>query len=198
MDQVTLDWRGRIIQTLNDDPESVQAVPHTDGSILDKISLFKFKAHEMFRRIDRDEIPAMLARELPHFAAWLRDWTIPDHVLGDERYGVKSYHHPLLLAESKASSRVHSFQEFLDEFLLQYKEDHPEETYWKGSAIKLLLAFQNDAKLSSSMKMFIPNSQALGRMLASLSVLKGSKVKRLLLLDGITQWQIGLPGGDTH
>jgi len=193
MDQVTLDWRGRIIQTLNDDPESVQAVPHTDGSILDKISLFKFKAHGMFDSIKRQDIPAMLATELPAFAAWLRDWEIPEHVVGEERYGVKSYHHPMLLAESKASSRVHSFQEFLDEFLMQYKQDHPEETLWKGSAIKLLLAFQNDAKLSSTMKMFIPNSQALGRMLASLSVLKGSRVKRLLLLDGITQWQIGLP-----
>ena len=168
-------------------------MPHTDGSILDKISLFKFKSHEMFRRIDRDEIPAMLARELPHFAAWLRDWTIPDHVLGDERYGVKSYHHPLLLAESKASSSVHSFREYMDEFLLQYREDHPTETHWKGSAIKLLLAFQNDAKLSSSMKMFIPNSRHMGRMLASLATMEGSKVKRSLLLNGITQWKIELP-----
>jgi len=193
LDQVTLDWRGRIIQTLNDDPESVQAVPHTDGSILDKISLFKFKSHEMFRKIDRDEIPAMLARELPHFAAWLRDWVVPEHVVGDERYGVKSYHHPLLLAESKASSSVHSFLEFLEVFLFQYKHDHPTSTHWKGSAIELLLAFQNDAKLSTSMRMFVPNSRALGRMLASLSAMEGSRVKRLLLLNGITQWKIELP-----
>jgi hypothetical protein len=30
-------------------------------------------------------------------------------------------------------------------------------------------------------------------MLASLSVVKGSKVKRSLLLNGITQWKIELP-----
>lgn len=193
MDQVTLDWRGRIIQTLNDDPESVQAVPHTDGSILDKISLFKFKAHGMFDSIKRVDIPAMLTDELPHLAAWLRDWEIPDHVVGSERYGVKSYHHHLLLAESKASSNVHSFREYLDEFLIQYREDHPEETHWKGSALKLLLAFQNDAKLVNSLKMFVSNSRHMGKMLASLSVLEGSKVQRLLRLDGITQWEIELP-----
>ena len=193
MDQVTLEWRGRIIQTLNDDPESVQAVPHTDGSILDKISLFKFQAHGMFAAIKRGDIPRMLADELPHFAAWLRDWEIPEHVQGDMRYGVKSYHHPLLLAESRASSANHSFMEYLDVFLRQYKADHPEETSWKGPAIDLLLAFQNDAKLSGSVKMFISSSRHLGKMLANLSVIKGSGIKRLLKLDGITQWQIELP-----
>lgn len=193
MDQVTLDWRGRIIQTLNDDPESVQAVPHTDGSILDKISLFKFKAHGMFDSIKREDIPAMLASELPHFAAWLRDWEVPTHVLGDMRYGVKSYHHPLLLAESRASSSIHSFLEFIEEFLLQYKQDHPAETHWTGSALQLLLAFQNDAKLAGSVRMFISNSRQMGKMLASLSVIEGSRVQRLLHYNGITQWKIELP-----
>ena len=196
MDQVTLDWRGRIIQTLNDDPESVQAVPHTDGSILDKISLFKFKAHKMFEEISRNDIPSMLSEELPHFAAWLRDWEIPKEILGGERYVVKSYHHPLLLAESRASSSVHSFLEFLDVFLFQFKKDNPAETHWKGSAIELLLAFQQDAKLSQSVKMFVPSSRMLGRLLASISVLDNTRVKRLLLLNGITQWEIELPKND--
>jgi hypothetical protein len=192
MDQVTLEWRGRIIQTLNDDPESIQAVPHTDGSILDKISLFKFKAHTSFKEIKREDIPQMLARELPHFAAWLRDWEVPERVQGDMRYGVKAYHHPMLLEESKASSRVTSFIEYLDVFLQQYKADHPSEEHWKGSAIDMLLAFQNDAKLSTSMKMFVPNAQALGRMLRNISVMQGSGVRRLNFLNGILQWQIDL------
>mgnify|MGYP003346644085 CR=1 FL=1 len=196
MDQVTLDWRGRIIQTLNDDPESVQAVPHTDGSILDKISLFKFKAHKTFEEISRNDIPSMLSEELPHFAAWLRDWEIPKEILGGERYVVKSYHHPMLLAESRASSSVHSFLEFLDVFLYQYKKDNEAQTHWKGSAIELLLAFQQDAKLAQSVKMFVPSSRMLGRLLASLSVLDNTRVKRLLLLNGITQWEIELPKND--
>lgn len=147
----------------------------------------------MFESIKRSDIPAMLADELPHFAAWLRDREVSEHVVGDTRYGVKSYHHPLLLAESRASSANHSFMEYLDVFLRQFKADHPDETHWKGPAIDLLLAFQNDAKLSGSVKMFISSSRHLGKMLANLSVIKGSGIKRRLKLDGITQWQIELP-----
>jgi hypothetical protein len=147
----------------------------------------------MFSSIKSSDIPAMLADELPHLAAWLRDWEIPEHVVGDSRYVVKSYHHPLLLEESRASSANYSFFEYLDVFLRQYKADHPDKTEWRGPAIDLLLAFQNDAKLSSSVKMFISNSRHLGKMLASLSVIKGSGVRRMLKLDGITQWQIDLP-----
>jgi hypothetical protein len=147
----------------------------------------------MFDSIKRAAIPGMLAEELPQFAAWLRDWEIPEHVVGSERYGVKSYHHPMLLAESRASSSIHSFLEFIEEFLLQYKQDHPKEAHWTGSALQLLLAFQNDAKLAGSVRMFISNSRQMGKMLASLSVLEGSRIQRLLHYNGITQWKIGLP-----
>lgn len=189
-DAQTVDWRGRIIDTLNDDPESIQAIPHTDGSILDKISLFKFKAHRLFDKMGHLETERMLSEELPHFAAWLRDWAIPEEVIGSKRYGVKSYHHPMLLAESRASSSVHGFQEFLELFLKNYRSDHPEETEWKGTATELLLAIQNDASLSGSVKMFVSNSRALGRMLASLAV-TGDMVERKTH-DGYTVWRIKL------
>jgi len=93
-DAQTVDWMGRIIDTLNDDPESIQAIPHTDGSILDKISLYKFKDHGI-EFPGHVELDAILNQELPHFAAWLLSWTPPEFTRGSERYGVKSYHHPI-------------------------------------------------------------------------------------------------------
>lgn len=189
-DAETVNWNGRIIDTLNDDPESIQAVPHTDGSILDKISLFKFKGHQLFENIGYLELEATLDQELPHLAAWLRDWEIPAECLGSKRYGVKSYHHPMLLAESRASSSAHGFSEFLELFLKNFKSDNPKATEWRGTSTDLLLAFGNDASLASSVKMFVSNSRSLGRMLASLGA-TGEKVERKTY-DGFTVWKIKL------
>lgn len=189
-DAETVNWNGRIIDTLNDDPESIQAVPHTDGSILDKISLFKFQGNSSFDNIGYVELENTLDAELPHFAAWLRDWELPEEVLGSKRYGVKSYHHPMLLSESRAASSVHGFSEFLGLFLKNYKADHPTEVAWKGTATSLLLALQNDAELTNSVRMFVPSSRALGRMLASLCATNEGVERKSL--DGSTLWKIAL------
>ena len=189
-DAETVNWNGRIIDTLNDDPESIQAVPHTDGSILDKISLFKFQGHKLFENIGYVELEAALENELPHFAAWLRDWEVPEEFLGSKRYGVKSYHHPMLLAESRASSSAHGFSEFLELFLRNFRSDNPADKEWKGTSTDLLLALQNDASLQSSVRMFVSNSRSLGRMLASLAA-TDEKVERKTH-DGLTIWRIKL------
>jgi len=194
-DAQTIDWMGRIIDTLNDDPESIQAIPHTDGSILDKISLYKFRDHGI-EFPGHVELDAILNQELPHFAAWLVSWTPPDQTKGSERYGIKSYHHPTLLQESRSSSGSHEFSEFLDLYLKQYSKDHPEATEWAGTATELLLAFQNDASLRDSVKMFVSGARALGRMLASLSS-TDERLKRRIV-RGTTIWKITLQHPETE
>jgi hypothetical protein len=188
-DAQTVDWMGRIIDTLNDDPESIQAIPHTDGSILDKISLYKFKDHGIEFPSHAD-LEATLNKEMPHFAAWLVSWNAPQETKGSERYGVKSYHHPILLQESRSSSGSHEFSEFLDLYLKQYAKDHTDEVEWSGTATELLLGFQNDASLRDSVKMFIHGARALGRMLANLSS-TDERLKRKIV-RGTTIWKISL------
>jgi hypothetical protein len=180
---------GRIIDTLNDDPESIQAIPHTDGSILDKISLFKFKDHGIEFPIHA-YFEATLNQEINNYAAWLVIWTPPAETKGSERYGVKSYHHPILLQESRSSSGSHEFSEFLDLYLKQYAKDHPDYEEWSGTATELLLGFQNDASLRDSVKMFIHGARALGRMLANLSS-TDERLKRRIV-RGTTIWKISL------
>jgi hypothetical protein len=123
-------------------------------------------------------------------------WTPPEITKGSERYGVKSYHHPILLQESRSSSGSHEFSEFLDLYLKQYSKDHPEATEWAGTATELLLAFQNDASLRDSVKMFVPTSRALGRMLASLSS-TDERLKRRIV-RGTTIWKITLHHPETE
>ena len=96
----------------------------------------------------------------------------------------------MLLAESRASSSVNGFSEFLDLFLRNYRADNPKAIDWKGTSTELLLALQNDASLQSSVKMFVSNSRSLGRMLASLAA-TGDKVERKTH-DGVTIWRIKL------
>jgi hypothetical protein len=156
---------------------------------LDKISLFKFKDHGIEFPSHAD-LEATLNQEIPNFAAWLVSWNAPQETKGSERYGVKSYHHPILLQESRSSSGSHEFSEFLDLYLRQYAKDHPDDEEWSGTATELLLAFQNDASLRDSVKMFIHGARALGRMLANLSS-TDERLKRRIV-RGTTIWKISL------
>ena len=45
--------------------------------------------------------------------SYLQNWEIPEHCVGDARWGVRNYLHPELLAEASNSSSTASFQEIL-------------------------------------------------------------------------------------
>jgi hypothetical protein len=96
-DETTVTWRGRIIVTCNADVKSLSILPEVDESIEDKIMLFKLGTKFIPSFKDVEDV---IRRELPFFLRWLLSWNVPKHVIGDERFGVKSYHHPELLDAS--------------------------------------------------------------------------------------------------
>ena len=102
-------WQGRIIVTLNTDPDSLQILPDIEVSNRDKISLFKTSDEPMQ---DRDGA-AKAKAEMGALCSYLLNWEIPEHCVGDARWGVRNYLHPELLAEASNSSSTASFQEIL-------------------------------------------------------------------------------------
>lgn len=106
-------WSGRIIVTLNTDPDSLQLLPDIELSNRDKLSLFKTTDEPM-----NDADGAAKARaEMGALCSFLLNWEIPEHCAGDARWGVRNYLHPELLAEASDSSPTASFREILTLFV---------------------------------------------------------------------------------
>ena len=133
----TIEWNGRVVVTCNIDPESIRILPDVALSNRDKINLFRVAERDAFT-FPRN-VADIIQAELPFFLRWLLDWTPPDHVIGDSRYGVKTYCEDSLLDAARHSSSAYSFLEVL----LKFFEGHTPEV-WTGSATDLHTAMLND------------------------------------------------------
>jgi hypothetical protein len=132
-----IEWNGRVVVTCNTDPESIRILPDVDLSNRDKINLFRVADRDTFT-FPRN-VADLIQTELPFFLRWLLNWTPPDHVLGDSRYGVQTYCEASLFEAARHSSSAYSFLEVLLKFFEGQVSD-----VWTGSATELLSAMLND------------------------------------------------------
>jgi hypothetical protein len=102
-----VEWRGRVILAINDDPISIRLLPDLNQSNEDKTIALTMKtwhdhpAPEVFDGLEDTE--------LPHFLAWLKDWAPPEAILEPRsRYGVRSIIADEVREASFASSAVGS------------------------------------------------------------------------------------------
>lgn len=133
----TTEWLGRILVTLNDDPESVQLLPSTDMSIMDKLSFFRTNAAFADERWPSDE---QLAPEWRPFCAWLRDWAIPPHIAVGGRFGVAPYHYPDLVRSAESAQDNRNFEDMLRQWREHWFEQNAGAEYWEGNPTMLLQA----------------------------------------------------------
>jgi hypothetical protein len=132
-----IEWNGRVVVTCNTDPESIRILPDVDLSNRDKINLFRVAERDTFTF--PNDVADIIHAELPFFLRWLLDWSPPDHVLGDSRYGVQTYCEASLFEAARHSSSAYSFLEVLLKFFEGQVSD-----VWTGSATELLSAMLND------------------------------------------------------
>jgi hypothetical protein len=87
---VTMEFKGRIVACMNDDPDSIATLPSLEYSASDKMIFLLAK--DTKGTVDFADVNETLANELPAFAAFLRDYAIPARVKGGGgRYEVESY-----------------------------------------------------------------------------------------------------------
>jgi hypothetical protein len=132
-----IEWNGRVVVTCNTDPESIRILPDVDLSNRDKINLFRIADRDTFT-FPRN-VEEIIVAELPFFLRWLLNWTPPDKVLGDSRYGVQTYCEASLFDSARHSSSAYSFLEVLLKFFEGQVSD-----VWTGSATELHSAMLND------------------------------------------------------
>jgi hypothetical protein len=111
-DRAQVDWQGRLLVTLNDDPGSVALLPEVNSNTADKLCFFASRNYAKAWPSNR-EIESTLEKELPKFCRWLLEWQEPEDVLESSRVGVKSYFDPHVLETSRRQGYAYNFRELL-------------------------------------------------------------------------------------
>jgi hypothetical protein len=155
-------WFGRVIVTLNTDPDSLRLLPSLDMSNADKIMMLVCNMDKVFplEFPERSVLAKMIAKEIPYLGRWLMNWTMPEHCRGTSRMGVAPYHDKTLVATSIHEGEAFNFMEVLQLFLIRYRKVFPERDKWKGSVSKLVLEMGEDEGLRPLLSRYTPNGIA--------------------------------------
>lgn len=127
----------RISITLNDNPESLTVLPPLNEDFADKIVLLKASRFEMPMPTHTAQLKKAfwekLIAELPAFIDFLlNDFAIASDEI-DERFGVKTWHHPSIAEKLHSISPEAALLKLIDRFLWTTTE----EGEWVGSADRL-------------------------------------------------------------
>jgi len=112
-------WRVSI--SLNDEPEDLHVLPPIDSSLEDKLILLRAYRRDLPMPSstveERKLFGDTLRRELSAFLHWLlTDYSIPED-LRFERFGVRHFHHPELLAMLREISNEALLMELMERYL---------------------------------------------------------------------------------
>lgn len=137
---VTIDWTGRIMVTLNDDPGSVGMLLEVESNTRDKQMYF---ASQPFSGVfpPQEQLEAQIAKELPFYSRYLLDKQHPPEVLSDDRMGVKSFFDPRILELSHQQTFASNLNELLKVWIRSDAYWSDKET-WDGSPTDLLSCLQ--------------------------------------------------------
>lgn len=182
-----VEWLGRIVATLNEDPESIRGIPELSGTILDKIMLFRTATKPPVKFPPRHELNQIINKELPELAQALLNTEVPEWMRGESRFVIKSYHEPSLVMHSERSSYSAGFLEILEDWKEFYFEHEKDATYWEGSAFQLHKAIHADETTTQAMRSYDVN--AVSRQLAHLAN-KGHRIENLEHTGSTHRWRI--------
>jgi hypothetical protein len=126
----------RLSVSLNDEPENLMVLPPIDDSLEDKLMLLRAVRLPMpmptGTQEERGAFWNKLLTELPALLDFLLSWDFPSH-LSCQRFGIKHFHHPDLLAAIDTLAPEYRLLNLIDGELFQaYGSD-----VWNGSAEEL-------------------------------------------------------------
>jgi hypothetical protein len=170
-------WRLSI--TLNDEPENLMILPPLDESLADKIILFRAFKRPMPMPTDTLEQMSLfwiqLMKELPAFMHFIRrEWKIPAE-LQDQRYGVRHYHHPILVQAIDILSPEFKLLNLIDTAILS-----PERPEWLGTSEALEKQLHEHPASSYAVKRLLNFNNACGTYLGHLAKKRANRV----MMDG--------------
>ena len=129
-----VDWHGRLVISLNDDPESLMSLPSFSNSAEDKLLALVLSPGEWRGVADKQ-----LVTEMPHFLAWLL--AEPKYALESGfRFGMAAWMHPRAREIAAENSGTDSLVELLAGWARSYFElSHIEGNDWYLDENSLLI-----------------------------------------------------------
>lgn len=193
-----VEWRGRVVLAINDDPISIRLLPDLNQSNEDKtiaLTMQTWANHpgpEVFEGLEQTE--------LPHFLAWLKAWTPPADIIDQKsRYGVKSTISEEVREISFASSAAGSIEEMLSEWWVRRPSTERAKPYI-GTSLAILeelgACFQNSPEQMRGLDRY-----KLGIRLRELAAMKNRGVKVLPKSKhhkGANKYEIFMPWVDSR
>jgi hypothetical protein len=165
------EWMGRVVVTMNDDPQSIRMLPGLEASTGDKLMILKMYPRDKSRAMPTNP---EIERELPAFLRYLVDMDLegdPEVWVGG-RYGVANYQHPELVMEAQENSDTQQLIEILEEFReWWYSSGDGKETYVATPSKLLNDILTADATRAVAAKLFSGghSESRMGRMLTQIT-----------------------------
>ena len=166
-DSIELPFLGRVVVTCNIDSESLKILPTLDGTIRDKVMLFKlsqgFRPHFYGSNYQNEE---RIKRELPYFLRWVLDVKLEEKIEDPiyKRFGVRSFHHQDLVHQAQVETSEYIFSEILDRWVNAKRSEGVEEI--EIMATELLNQLAVVEGVGESLKKF--GARSIGIMLGKL------------------------------
>jgi hypothetical protein len=187
-DALSLPIFRRVTLSVNDEPENLSVVPPLDGSILDKIFLFRCSPANVGE--DRKAIWAKVMAEIPVIRGWLLALPAVPKDQRDNRFGVRAWHHPALMEELSNLSAETRLLQAIDQTLFDDKKEKfqaPEE--FKSVELEKLL---RESPYGFSVEKLLHFGNACGAYLARLAKTQPERVSKRMK-QGHAYWIIKPP-----
>src|SRR3984893_7134985 len=121
--------------SLNDEDENIRTLPPMDESIEDKLMIFKCNFVHL-PLASGEAIEGAIASQLPGYVHYLLHEHEIREGLWDQRFGIKAYHHPVVLAALSATAPETQLLQEIDKAELPYKRIKG-VWVWEGSSSDL-------------------------------------------------------------
>lgn len=192
---LTLTPLWRLTMSMNEEPEDLMVLPPFDDGIGEKIMLLKGHMNEVVERMmggdERMEVWNAFMGELPAFIAFLEGWEIPAELTAS-RVGIKTYHHPELMAKMRELQPEQRLMSLIDDCLFRFHKKYS----WAGPAIALeRVLTDDDYSMHYEARQLLRGANSCGTFLGRLLKYPDSRVSQRVL-SGQTQWKIISPEGE--
>lgn len=169
-----VEWLGRLVVTLNADPESIQIIPDLSSSIKDKLIIVRTTEKKSLVFPPRYELAKILEKELPFFARYLLDYQIPEELVGENRFGVKDYADDSIVEVANQSCVLNNFHEIFADWRTEFFKMNPQISEWSGTAFQFHKSLTEDPRSGQTLKGLTAH-----RVSSSLTSMLGKKYKGL-------------------
>ena len=169
-------WRLTI--SLNDRPERLLILPPLDEDIADKIILLRASCHPMPMPTEtieqREAFWDTLVGELPAFLHWLTNDFDIDEEWRSARFGVRAFHHPMLLTELEELSPAIALLDLIDQANIW----EVQSSIWEGTAKELRKLLLDHQATRRDAERLLSWTNACGQYLNDLAKIRPLRVKQ--------------------